>query len=137
MIFIHRSQIIPFFCCTVIVTETFSMHDHASISRQLNITRKWKLRFVLFCRKLRRQLIWDDEANSLSENFLPIYFTKNGNVESKCDKPKYQYPCRPNQVWLAHFSRAQNEFMYYLILRQEEKLLWQWHKAKFKLLFLS
>ena len=66
-------------------------------------------------------MIWDDEANSLSENFLPIYFTKNGNVESKCDKPKYQYPCRPNQVWFAHFSRAQYEFS--VLPGQEEKLV--------------
>lgn len=51
--------------------------------------------FCFDCRKLRKQLIEDD---GVSENFMTIYFDKTGGVEAKCDKPAYQYPCRPEQV---------------------------------------
>lgn len=47
--------------------------------------------------KMRKQLI-DDDMNDMTENFLPIYFTRSGSIENKCEKARYQYPCRPKQV---------------------------------------
>ncbi|XP_067948322.1 extracellular sulfatase Sulf-2-like [Watersipora subatra] len=59
----------------------------------------WRDTFLIERGKLRKQLIEDD---GVSENFMTIYFDKTGGVEAKCDKPAYQYPCRPEQKYYCY-----------------------------------
>lgn len=57
----------------------------------------WRDTYLIERGKMRKQLI-DNDVDSMTENFLPIYFTRSGSIENKCEKARYQYPCRPKQV---------------------------------------